>query len=196
MTDPHDDWARWRETWQEASVAAAPMPVLRKQFQREQRRIVLTGVAEVMLGLAAASGIAVALVHTPSRGAVAWGAFVLVLIAFTWLVDLLRRGGKWLPLAESTQTFLELSQRRCRTQLRAVRFTWILIALELVFMVPWWAGGVHAHAGALYSPLVIFLGWLPMALIAGLFAWSVWLWRRLSSELGRLEDLGKKLRAG
>jgi hypothetical protein len=196
MTDPQDDWARWRETWQEGRAVAAPMPVLRKQFRREQRRIVLTAVVEVMLVLAAAAGIAVALVHTPFRGAVAWGAFVFLLIAFTWVVDLLRRGDKWLPLTESTQTFLEFSRRRCRTQLRAVRFTWILIAVELVFLVPWWAGGLHAHAGALYSPLVILLGWLPMSLIAGLFAWSLRLWRRLSSELRRLEDLEKKLRAG
>jgi hypothetical protein len=196
MTDPQDDWARWRETWQEVSAAAPPMPVLRKQFRREQRRIARTAVAEVMLALTAASGIAVALLHTPSRGAVAWGAFVVVLIAFTWVVDLLRRGGTWRPLTESTQTFLELSRRRCRAQLGAVRFTWILIALELAFLVPWWAGGLHAHAGALYSPLVILLGWLPMSLIAGLLAWSLLLWRRLTSELGRLNDLSTKLGAG
>lgn len=196
MNDPQDDWARWRETWQEGSAGAPPMAVLRKRFLREQRRIVVTAVAEAILALAAASGIAVALVHTPYRGAVAWGALVVALIAFTWVVELLRRGGTSPPLTESTQTFLELSRRRCRTQLRAVRFTWILIALELVFLVPWWAGGLHAHAGALHSPLVILLGWLPMALIAGLFAWSLRLWRRLSAELGRLEDLGKKLRAG
>jgi hypothetical protein len=61
-----------------------------------------------------------------------------------------------------------MSQPLFRTQLRAVRFTWILIAVELVFLVPWWAGGRHAHAGALYSPLVILLGWLPTSLIAGL----------------------------
>jgi len=194
MTAPLDDWERWRETWHEGGEPAPPLSVLRKRFQREQRRIVLTIVAELMLALAAVLGIAAALVHTPSGYPAAWGAAVLILIAFTWMVDLVRRGGEWLPLRESTQTFLELSLRRCRRQLHAVRFTWILIALELVFLLPWWAGGLHAHVHTLHSPLVILLGWLPMSLIAGLFAWSLRLWYRLTSELGRLEDLQKKLR--
>ena len=198
MTSPQDDWERWRATWREGGRAPPALAVLRQQVQREQRRIAFTAVAEVVVALAAASGIAAALVHTPSGHPAAWGATVLVLIAiaFTSAVILLRRGGQWLPLTQSTQTFVDLSLVRCRRQLRAVRLTWILIALELVFLVPWWAGGLRSHGEAWLSPLFVLSAWLPMSLIAALFAWSLLFWRRLISEMGLLENLRKKLREG
>jgi hypothetical protein len=189
MTAPLDDWERWRESWVDGGEAPPLMGSIRQQFRREQRRIVLTVVAEVVLAVAAGSGIAAALVHTPSRPPVTWGAAILFLIALMIVVDLVRRRREWRPLTESTQTFLELSLRRCRGQRHALRLTWVLIALELVFFIPWWAGGLRAHFDELRSPVVILLGWLPMSVMAGLFVWTLVLWRRLTVELNRLLEL-------
>ena len=78
MTAAPDDWERWRETWREGGAAPPPVAEVQNRFKREQRRIVLTTAAEIVLALASAVGIAAALVHTPSGFPATWGAVVLV----------------------------------------------------------------------------------------------------------------------
>jgi hypothetical protein len=189
MSGPRDDWERWREDWAQGGAAPDARP-LAGRLRRERRRMVLAAAAEAALTLAACGGIAAALAHTPRGLDAAWGLAVLLMLAGSWAVAAWqRRSDASLPLGDATADFVALARRRCRRQLRAVRFAWLLAALELAFFVPWWIGGWRVHGSHPGLALALLAWWLPAAAILALFAVTLPLRRRLAAELERLDRL-------
>jgi hypothetical protein len=189
MTEPRDEWERWRQDWQAggATLDARQLPA---RLRRERRRMLVATGAEGALVLAACGGIAAALVHTPHGLDAWWGLAVMVMLAGSWAIaSWQRRRGEDPSLTDATEDFVALSRRRCRRQLRAVRFAWLLAALGLGFLVPWWIGGYRVHGLRPGSALTVLAGWLPAAAILGLFAGTLYLRRRLRAELEQLDRL-------
>jgi hypothetical protein len=195
MSEQRDEWERWQEDWQGGGAVpdARQLPARRR---RERRRMFLAAAAETALALAACGGIAAALVHTPHGFDRWWGIAVLVMLAASWaMAAWQRRRVDSLALADAAESFVELARRRCRRQLRAVRFAWLLAALELAFLVPWWIGGFRVHGLRPEWPLTWLAWWIPAAAILGLFAGTLYVRRRVRAELAQLDRLAAALRA-
>jgi hypothetical protein len=195
MSERRDEWERWQEDWQGggATPDTRQLPV---RLRRERRRMLLATAAEAALALAACGGIAAALVHTPHGFDSWWGIAVLVMLAGSWAIATWqRRRVDGLSLADATESFVELARRRCRRQLRAVRLAWLLAALELAFLVPWWIGGFRVHGLRPESALTWFAWWIPAAAILGLFAGTLYVRRRVRAELAQLDRLAAALSA-
>jgi hypothetical protein len=192
MSEQRREWERWQEDWHGggATPDARQLPV---RFRRERRRLLLAAAAEAALALAACGGIAAALVHTPRGFDRRWGIAVLVMLAGSWgIAAWQRRRADGRSLAAATESFVELARRRCRRQLRAVRLAWLLAALELVFLVPWWIDGYRVHGLDAGSALTWFAWWLPAAAILGLLAGTLGVWRRVRVELDHLDLLDRQ----
>jgi hypothetical protein len=189
MSAPRDDWERWREDWQ-AGGAAPDARQLPARVRRERRRMLVSTAVEGALALGAGGGIAAALAHTPHGFDAWWGIAVLVMLAGSWAIATWqRRRADGPSFSDATEDFVELSRRRCRRQLQAVRFAWLLAALELAFLVPWWIGGYRVHGLRPGAALTVLACWLPAAAILGLFAGTLFVRRRVRAELEQLDRL-------
>ena len=184
-----DEWERWQEDWQ-GGGAAPDVRQVSVRLRRERRRMLLAAAAEAALALAACGGIVAALVHTTRGFDRRWGIAVLVMLAGSWAIATWqRRRDDGRSLAAATESFVDLARRRCRRQLRAVRVAWLLAALELAFLVPWWIDGYRVHGLGAGSALTWFAWWVPAAAILGLLAGTLGVRRRVRAELDQLDRL-------
>jgi len=196
MSEQRDEWEGWRQDWQQGGGTPLDARQLPARMRRERRRMLLATATEAALALAACGGIAAALVHTPHGFDRWWGIGVVVMLAGSWAIATWqRRRVDSLSLADTTESFVGLSRRRCRRQLRAVRLAWLLAALELAFLVPWWIGGFRVHGLRPGSALTWFAWWIPAAAILGLFAGTLYVRRRVRAELAHLDRLAAAMSA-
>lgn len=76
------------------------------------------------------------------------------------------------------------------------RFVWIVITLDLVFMIPWWIGGARIHGTSLLKVGSWFSVSVPLLGFLGLFLWSLRLWQRAWRELGAIDRVRHEPDAG
>jgi hypothetical protein len=192
MTSSHEaDWKDWAAEWQgRSSPSPAPAAVgdRIRAHHRRARRVVL---AEGALVTAAVGGIVLAVSHAPAPDDLIRGGIVVVLILMLWWLHH-RRRPRAAPAARSTADFLEVSVRSRERQLRCLRLAWALIGLELLFLVPWWIDGYRIH-GDPFGPVGILTAWAPLAVMAGLLAWTLRLRAGLGADLAALRALRRQL---
>ena len=102
--------------------------------------------------------------------------------------------GTWRPLADTTAAFIDISIRRCRSNLRAASFGAWLYVCQLLFVMLWrfFSSAIELTA-LLTSWPVVLLGWVGVPVF---FASRSWFMRAQRAELDRLLDLDRQLRAG
>ncbi len=180
-----DELARWREQWRgEAPAPRLDLDDIRRRARRRDLGLLLylagcvlvavvgTG---VMFWVAAESGKAVDF-------GVAAGLTLLVVWALVFELNSLR--GLWRPSAETPAAFLDLAIARTRRWLKVVRFSWWLMALEVLLFVPWLLVRFEERQADLGDRL---LGFGFLAVMVGMVAVGVVLLRRWA--LRRLETL-------
>jgi hypothetical protein len=120
-------------------------------------------------------------------------AEVWIFILLTWTGSLWLARGTWRPLAETTAAFIDLSIRRCRSNLRAASFGAWLYVCQLSFVVLWKFFSSSSELTVLLTAWpVILLGWVGLPV---LFASRSWFMRRQRAELDRLLELERQLKA-
>ena len=121
-------------------------------------------------------------------------AEVWLFILVTWAGCLWIVRGTWRPLAETTVAFIDISIRRCRSNLRGASFGAWLYVCQLSFVMLWKLYSTSIELAVLLTSWpVILLGWLGVPVF---FAWRSWFMRRQRAELDRLLELERELRAG
>jgi hypothetical protein len=194
MSESDRDWERWRNEWTSEAVPPLVAGAARAAVAGEQRRIDRVRLIEAALATVAVGGVAATLLHTAATEDIAMAAVVIAALVVVAAVELTGRREAATPTGESTDAFLALSIRRCRRQLRAVRFTWVLLALAAVFFVPWWTSGFRVHPDALTSPLSLATSWLPLVTMLATLGWSLRVRHRVQRELVRLDTLVARFR--
>lgn len=63
-------------------------------------------------------------------------------------------------------------------QARLAQFIWITLALELVFLIPWWVIGSRMHSRAITNVGSLLTMCLPIAGCVALIVWSVRSYRK------------------
>jgi hypothetical protein len=140
--------------------------------------------------VAGGSTLVTALTHRrPADIALAIGVWSF--IAAVWLGALWIARGTWRPLAATTDAFLRLSIRRCRSVLGAIHFGAALYAVGFLGILAWKYYYLSASLSAVLTSwqVALFGGLVTPVLFCTLF----FLAKRKRSELASLLDLQRQL---
>lgn len=195
----HVDWDHWRATWQapidewspsatdawDMSGTGSGMVGAALQASRWARA------AEIAWLAVAVAAVALAVAHAPTTDDVIMaGVTVALMLGAAYL-----RWRAAIPasaFASSTTAFLALAVERLEHVRRGLRLAWLLVALDLLFFVRWWADGARHHP-SLPAGLVASTVALPLAVLVGFAGWLVWRGRRVEAELDTLRRIQRRV---
>jgi hypothetical protein len=112
-----------------------------------------------------------------------------VFLAAAWGFGIWNRRGAWRPVALSTSAYLEISIRRCRSSIRAVRFGVALFVVEMLFCLAW----IYHRTGDasfLYSTRMMAVGVATVVFFVGSLLYQA----KKRSELAWLLQLDTSMR--
>jgi hypothetical protein len=173
--------------WQQPTGAVPPD--LRKLVDRRTWLIRLHTAIELLISVIFMGGSLWLAIAMPGPEFVVLAIAVWIVTLTAMIYSLWNRAGTWQPAAHDTREFLQLSLRRCRAGLRAVRFgLWLLLAQVLLL------GSWHAWYWSRHSPVPGIRDWLPalcvpVVVLAVLLVLGV----RGRRELRRLESMQRAL---
>jgi len=179
-----EDWQTWEDQWR---TGGAPEGELRAMVERARRARRAGAALRALSAAVAAIALAVvaALRHAGNRFEVALGLVVGLGIAAVWLLDARDEREAVEALAAPADAYRTARAALCRRRIRFARLGWIVVALDLAFLIPWWIGGLAVH-GAGFHAMHLLTMWLPLALMAGFVAWTRALHRRAAAELEQI----------
>ena len=183
-------WESLQATWQESP------PEDRLDALRLRRRVRLQGLGlfllagiEILLAAAALIYLTSLTLASPRPSILVGTAAVFLFLAMAFAFSFWNRRGLWRAHGESTSAFAELWHRRCLGQLRTVRFTWALLAAEVIFLAAWFPWQIRTTptlqaAGS--APFVRAYSMLALITLAYVI-FLVWFRKRTLGELAEVE---------
>ena len=184
MTAP-SDWERWEQRWRGAATPATEVEALLARTRRTRRAIGLVRVLSVMLTLVALGAVGGALAHAGNLFEKSLGVIVGAGIVGVWLLGAANQRHAMDSVDAPADSYRDARIALCQRQIRFSQLGWAVVALELIFLIPWWIGGIAVHGGGFHAMQVL-TTWLPLASMAGFVGWAARLRRRARAELARL----------
>jgi hypothetical protein len=145
--------------------------------------VLLERAIDVGVPLAAIALVGGALRHASNLREQIVGALAAAGVISTWVIHLRWRQAHRRKLASPSREWIEASVHHHEREERVAVFLCAILAFELSFLIPWWAGGIRLHATHPLAPIAVLTFWLPIAAITSLAAWAIVLWRRASRSL-------------
>jgi hypothetical protein len=164
-----NDWEQWERSWRAVRATPAELDGLLARTRRARRNLVAMRVLSMVIAIVALIAVAMALWHAANRFEAALGIVVGLAIATAWLVDALVRDHDADGADAPEEQYRATRALVCVRQLRFARLGWIVVALVLVFLIPWWAAGIRVHGMGLGWLRIVSL-WAPLAAIS-IFVW-------------------------
>ena len=197
MTQPND-WDTLRDAWRPAPAHRSPREDdasgLITRANRARRTMALVRAAEVLVVTVAVGGVAAALRHAANIVELILGLSVMLAIAGAGAFRVMARRRERDIAGTSALEYVTVLRALRQRQIHFVHFGWLVLALELVFFLTWWAGGVSVHRTQLGAPIAIASLWVPLATIVAFVAWTARLRTRASADLVVLARLERELR--
>jgi hypothetical protein len=172
MTGRDTDWDMLRAEWLRTTDAASVVVSAERQMRMARRSALVAKIIEAGIAGAGTTLVGLALMHAANRVEAALGIVVGALIGMAWL--------KRRDLARDEQRALEATRPDCLAMMRALRnrqarlaqFVWLILALDLAFLIPWWVIGSRVHSRRLSDLGSIETMWIPLLGMALLTAWA------------------------
>jgi hypothetical protein len=181
----------WRRQWQ--SNATVPVD-LRKKVERQSGWMRIALLADILVTITMGGATAAWAVREPRPDIILLAIWTWVLIAAAWTFVLRVNRGNWSPNAEDTAVFVDLSVRRCRAKLAAIRFTAGFFVVQIAFMLGWVYNYSADRTPLLtwlwFSSVPIDVVWLCTAVFFGSL---IWYRRRKLAELAYLLGLREEI---
>ncbi|OLC06970.1 MAG: hypothetical protein AUH41_11430 [Gemmatimonadetes bacterium 13_1_40CM_66_11] len=188
------DWEQWQAEWQRAGKADAAAQDAPRQIARARRALAGTRLIESVVAGVAILVTAAALRHAGNAFEAALGLVVGAGIAALWIQRIRLREREDAAVATSSPQHLAVLGSVRRQEVRLAHSIWIVLALELTFLTPWWIVGTRVHHRTLTDPGSWMTVWLPILGMVALFVWSLRLRRRARAELRAIERLRAQFR--
>jgi hypothetical protein len=175
----------WRRQWQ--SDTTVPLD-LRRRVERQSRFMKLNLIGEILVTIIFGGTITEWAARSPGAGLTLLAVGTWVYIAVAWTFGLIVNRGDWSPSAQNSAAFIDLSVRRCRGRLAAVRFAAGMFLFQLAFILAW----VYHYSPARSTSFLtwLFFGSIPIDIVwvctAAFFGFLVWYRRRKRAELAYL----------
>jgi hypothetical protein len=186
MTVP-TEWDMWVASWRTARTSPAELEAMIERTRRTRRGVIFVRVFSMTVTVLSLAIVAAALRHAANAVEAALGLVVGVGIGAVWLIDAVNQRDDGLGAEASGDEYRRSRRALCVRQISFARLGWIVVFLDLVFLIPWWIGGIAVHGAGLHA-IQLLTVWTPLALMAGFVAWTIVLRRRASAELHALES--------
>jgi hypothetical protein len=194
MTEPRVDWERWQEEWQRGGSSQATVTAGLRQAAKARRELLFVQVIETVVGSVSVLLVALALNHAGNPFQAALGLAVGVGIGLIWAQRILmRRREHASKTAVSDDYLMQIRSLRVR-QIRLAKFVWLVLVLDLVFLIPWWVIGNRVHSRRLTDLGAVATIWLPILGFLALFVWSLQLRRRAQLEVHDIDRMRTEYR--
>jgi hypothetical protein len=188
----------WRRQWQ--SDTTVPLNIqhdLRRKVARQSLLMRIALIPPILVTIFIGGWTAARAVHTPEPNIVLLAVWTWMLIVAGWAFTLKVNRGNWSPSAEDTAVFVDLSVRRCRASLSAIRFTVGFFLVQVVFVLGWVYNNSPAHGTPVlkwlfFSSVPIDAVWL---CTVAFFSFLIWHRRRKLAELTYLLSLQEDMPA-
>jgi hypothetical protein len=184
MTAPRE-WDLLEQRWRAARTSSAELDAMIERAIQARRSIVAVQILSTAMAIVALAVVAAALKHAGNILETALGAIVGTGIARVWFMDALNRRDAAEKVEAPADEYRAARRALCARRMRFARLSWIVVGLDLVFLIPWWIGGFAVH-GAGFHPAQIATIWAPLVLMAGFVAWTFRLHRRARRERDQL----------
>ncbi len=180
----------WRRQWQ--SETTIP-PDLHKTVERRSRWMKIGLAADILVTIVMGGGSIVWTLLEPHSDRVLLASATWFFLAAAWILVFIFNRGIWSPAALNTAAFLDLSVKRCRAALAAIRFMAILYLCEIAFCLGW----VYRHSSErpehvwkwlFFSSLRIDIVWIATVVF---FGFLFWYGRKNRAELAYFLNLEK-----
>lgn len=123
----------WR---QQPAVPPVPAAVIARV--RRQERWLRVGMVTEWLVAAALCGFALTgLIKRPDSTSALIALLVFALVVWALVFSIRNRKGLWQPLEETTSAYRALVELRLERRQKAIRFAWLLYAVELLLFLAW-----------------------------------------------------------
>jgi hypothetical protein len=189
MKEPDAELLEWKDVWQRTTDSPAASREVSRRLARARRESIVVRIIEGAVAISALGLVALALVHAANALEAALGLFVGLAISAIWI----QRGRIRLNEQEgdvaSTVEYLGLLRRARHQRKRLAEFVWIVVILDLVFLIPWWIIGSRFHHRGLTDAATWFSMWLPILGFMALCLWALRVWRSARREVGEVDRL-------
>lgn len=181
------EWLEWEQLWQSDRASAERLEELIARTRVARRSLWLLRLLSTAVAVIALLVVAAALRHAGNPFEVALGGVVAVGIVAVWLMDLANQRHATAKVEAPADEYVAMRRALCVRQVRFSQLAWIVTALDLAFLIPWWIGGVKVHGGGFHAMQLITM-WGPLALMGAFVWWAIRLRQRARAELARLAN--------
>jgi len=185
MTAPRPDWERWEEGWRTSRASTTDVDALIARAKRARRGVLLMQLLSMALALLSLGVVGAALRHAGNAFEKTLGVVVSAGIVGVWLLGVVNQRRAIEKVEAPADEYRATRRTLCLRRERFAQLGWIVVALDLAFLVPWWVGGFAVHGGGFHIWQILTI-WGPLAIMAGFVAWTIVLRRAARAELERI----------
>jgi hypothetical protein len=189
MNEPDIELLEWTDTWQRTTESPAATREVSRRLVRARLENIVVRIIEGAVAVSAVVLVALALMHAANAFEACLGVFVGAAIVAIWIQrGRIRRREQSADVATSVEYLLVL-RRACQQRKRLAEFVWIVVVLDVIFLIPWWIiGSRYHHRGFTDSGNWISM-WLPLLGFIALSFWAFRVWRSARRELAEADRL-------
>lgn len=184
------DWDRWSDQWRGAHVADAEPATLIARTARARRAMLGLRVLSIGITVVALLIVAAALYHAANILELILGLCVGAGISGAWMIDRVNQRNAHEHADAPPIEYLTTRRALCTRRIRFAHLVWVLAALDLVFLLPWWIGGIKFH-GFGFGPMHLMSVWGPLALIVGMVVVGARIRSAAAAELESLASIDR-----
>ncbi|HEX7938220.1 MAG TPA: hypothetical protein VF483_04460 [Gemmatimonadaceae bacterium] len=179
-----NDWEHWEAAWRAERLSPAALDDLLSRTRRARAGVVLMRLLSFTVVVAALGVVGAALWHAANQFEAALGLVVAFGITVVWWLNRSNDRSAAQGVGAPPDEYFNARRALCLRRVRFAQLSWLVVALDLVFLVPWWKGGVAVH-GLGFSRLLLTV-WGPLAGMLAFVWWTSRVRRQALAELERL----------
>lgn len=179
------EWVEWERLWQSDRASGEHIEALIERTRRARRSLRLLRLLSTAIAVVALAIVAAALRHAGNPFEVTLGVVVGIGIVAVWMMDAANQRHATANVEAPADEYVAMRRVLCARQVRFAELGWIVTALDLAFLIPWWIGGFKVHGGGFHAMQLLTM-WGPLTLMGAFVWWTIRLRRRARAELARL----------
>lgn len=181
------EWDVWAGHWRTVQMSPAQLDAMIERTRRTRRTLWVVRTIAAAVPMIALTIVGLALEHAANAFEAGLGLVVALGIVTVWFGDVDSRRDAAARVATPADAHLAARRALCVRQVQLGQLGWIVVVLDLAFLIPWWIGGFAVHGSGFHVEQILTI-WTPLALMAGFVTWTIVIRRRAEAELRWIVD--------